>query len=142
MLSSRFFVIPPAPDAVQMIQAGVSWFDLEHGGRIWVQRYLLLEARWSGSEVPSAQWEAATVAGRPAAVGKPLMAGFGSSSVVVWDEGTHTLTTVRATDRPIEEVLKVAEGVARSFALVPRFVRSPLWLVFPWVLLAWLSVPR
>ena len=69
---------------------------------------------WGGADVPSDQWSEATVAGLPAAVGTTAMQGFGHSSVVVWDASTGISTAIKALDRPIEEVLKVAEEVIRQ----------------------------
>lgn len=111
----RFYVVQHEPAAPERITSGeVSWFDVEHGGYLWVTRMILTGPAWGGADVPSDQWSEATVAGLPAAVGTTAMQGFGHSSVVVWDASTGILTAIKALDRPIEEVLKVAEEVIRQ----------------------------
>ena len=111
----RFYVVQHEPGAPERIGSGeVSWFDVEHGGYLWVTRMILTGPAWGGADVPSDQWSAATVAGLPAAVGTPAMPGFSHSSVVVWDANTGILTAIRALDRPIEEVRRVAEEIVKQ----------------------------
>ena len=62
-----------APGAAERITSGeVSWFDVEHGGYLWVTRMLLTGPAWGGAEMPSDQWSAGTVSGLPAAIGGPM----------------------------------------------------------------------
>ena len=108
-LIERFFLIPSEPGVHERVAAGTaSWFDVEHGGFYWITRMRLREPVWGGAEVPSDQWTAGTVAGHSAAIGNPILPGFGYSAVAVWDENSGVLTAVRANDRPIQEVLNVA----------------------------------
>jgi hypothetical protein len=64
--------------------------------------------------VASQNWQPATIAGLPAAVGRPILdEGLGVGEVVIWDGERMLLTTVRTTDLGLAELLRIAEGVAK-----------------------------
>jgi hypothetical protein len=110
----RTYVVPAEANAESRVRSGAAnWFDIEHGGYVWVWRTLIPGPNYFGSEVPSGQWAEATIAGLPAAVGKPTLDGLGHATVVVWDPQSGILTVVRGLDRTADEVVHVAEGVVR-----------------------------
>jgi hypothetical protein len=112
--TARFYVIPQdQAGAAKHLSGQASWFDVEHGGRYYIVRVRSPKPRWAQTEVPSEQWEAAVIAGLPAAIGRPILPDFGNSGVIVWDEKRQIVTWVQGTDRPIAEVIRVAEGLVR-----------------------------
>jgi hypothetical protein len=103
------------PGAAARLAEGDSWFAVRTGGVINVHKRLYQPGATPGefTDIPAEHWYAETVAGLPAAVGRPILdAGLGSGAVLVWDQDIGVLTTVWASDLSLDELLKVAEGVA------------------------------
>ena len=116
LISSGLSVgVSAEPDALSRLEAGESWFAVRTGGIINVHKRLFAPGVTPGeaANLPAEHWYADTIAGLPAAVGRPIIdAGLGSSAVLIWDPDDSLLTTVYARDLSLEDVLKFAEGVA------------------------------
>lgn len=100
------FVASPTSSAE--IASGKSWFDVQHGGQMLVYMSLFAAPGFS-SEIASERWEATTVAGFPAALGRPILRDeFGESAVIVWDEGRSLQIVVRGFEVHLDDLLAVA----------------------------------
>jgi hypothetical protein len=110
LISMEFtIVIPSAPDGARQMAQGRSWFDVEHGGQLIVSRDRTKEPARS-STIAAERWEAATVAGLPAAIGRAVLRDeLWESMVVVWDASRNLQVTVRGFDRKLPELLALAE---------------------------------
>ena len=110
----RHFRIPPNEDDLRKVDAGqLSFFNARHGGFFEVYRERVDKAAYENG-FASSRLTAATVAGHPAVVGPPIFeAGFGNSLIVVYDQSTRILTVIHGDDLSLEDLLKVAEGVAK-----------------------------
>jgi hypothetical protein len=107
------FEIPAEPGASQRIQDGESWFDVGHGGSFTVYKNSFANPGYQ-SRIASERWEAATVGGLPAAVGRAILRDeFGESAVVVWDEPAGVQVVVRAFEVELTDLLDIAEEASR-----------------------------
>lgn len=103
------FAIPSAPDAARQMAQGRSWFDVEHGGQLRVIKGRATSPVASSS-IAAERWEAGTVAGLPAAIGRAVLRDeLGESMVVVWDASRNLLIWVNGTNRKLPELLALAE---------------------------------
>lgn len=110
----REYSITPDADAESRVRSGAaSWFDVGHGGAIYVSRgYKDFPA--SDSQIAAERWSAGTVGGRPAAIARPILdGGFGNSRVVVWDEARKIQVVVSGIEVRLETILRIAEEVSR-----------------------------
>jgi len=109
------YVIETDPDAARLISSGEkSYFEVNHGGLIEIFRFRAGPAY--ESSIASDHWFTGSVAGRPAAIGAPIIdlgtgpfAGMGPSIVIVHEDGI--LTVVEAENLSLAEILRIAEGV-------------------------------
>ncbi|GEM_PF-1988071 len=61
--------------------------------------------------IPDERWTAGTIAGRPAAIARPILAnGLGESAIIVVGDG-GVLTKVQASGLTLDELLRIAEGL-------------------------------
>jgi len=88
-------------------------FDLlvSGGGDITVWRWA--DVRWIPQEAPAERWSAGTVAGRPAALLRPLLEHLGQSAVVVVDDETNGSTTLLGSSIGLKFLQQVAEALYR-----------------------------
>lgn len=111
------YTAEPNEADMERVEAGeIRFFEARHGFRIRVVREL--EASRPPTHqiggIPAERFEAATVAGLPAVIGRPLFEeGWGSGVVAVWDAETSVLTVVEASMLTVEEMVAVVEGVLR-----------------------------
>lgn len=109
VLFQQRFYVPPDESADADIRSGrKTYFEVGHGGGFTIRRELLSEP-YARSDLASERWTATKVAGRPAAIAKPMLEGFGESSVVVWDDGVQT--TIEADGLTVDDILRIAEGL-------------------------------
>ena len=110
----REYFITPDADAESRIRSGAaSWFDVGHGGAIYVFKGYK-EFPVQDSKIAAERWSAGTVGGRPAAIARPILdGGFGNSMVVVWDEARKVQVVVTGIEVRLETILRIAEEVSR-----------------------------
>jgi len=110
----KHYSIPPNEGDLRRVRAGeLSFFGSRHGGFFYVLRMRVDRAAYE-TGFASARLAPGTIAGHPAAIGSPIFpAGFGVALVIVFDQSTSILTVVRADSLPLDEVLRIAEGVAK-----------------------------
>ncbi len=104
---------PASPTSAAEIAAGKSWFDVQHGGQMFIDKSLFAAPGFS-SQIAAERWESTTVNGLPAALGRPILRDeFGESAVVVWDEQRSLQVVVRGFDVHVEDLLAVAREAVR-----------------------------
>lgn len=107
----RHYVVPADPAAADLVTSGEkSWFDVRHGGVFHVIRRRMDQPRLNVSEIAAERWQAGTIAGRPAAIARPIIGSFGPAMVLVWDKDTGILTQVSGDDMALEELTRIAES--------------------------------
>ena len=95
-------------DLISRTKRGEDYFALPRGGSIEILR-VVAEPAWSSS-IPPERWMPGTIAGLPAAIGRPLIdEGFGDSEILIHGDGV--LTLVRASNLSLADLLKIAEGL-------------------------------
>lgn len=115
-VTSLEIALAAAPDADERVAKGESWFTVPHGGILSVHKWQFRDgaAPEVTADLPADAWFPATIAGLPAAVGRPVLdEGLGPGSAVVWDPVSHVLTIVHSFNLSLVELEKFAEGVAR-----------------------------
>lgn len=111
LVNEAEYGFPPADDAIERIAGGESWFTVPHGGRFSIAR-AVRDVPASKSDIAAEHWEPATIAGLPAAVGRPILdEGLGNAEILVWDERTSVLTRVTTTNVSLKEALQITEGL-------------------------------
>ena len=110
----RDYAIAPAVDAERKIRTGeASWFDVEHGGAIYVFKGYK-EFPDADSQIAAERWSAGIIGGRPAAIARPILdGGFGNTMVVVWDEARKIQVVVKGIEVRLETIVRIAEEVSR-----------------------------
>ena len=110
----RDYAIAPALDAERKIRTGeASWFDVEHGGAIYVFKGYK-EFPDADSQIAAERWSAGIIGGRPAAIARPILdGGFGNTMVVVWDEARKIQVVVKGIEVRLETIVRIAEEVSR-----------------------------
>ncbi|MCX7618460.1 hypothetical protein [Tepidiforma sp.] len=99
---------PASPTAAAKVASGKSWFDVQHGGVMTIYKDLATSPGFA-SQIASERWEAASVNGLPAALGRAVLRDeFGESAVVVWDERRNLQVVVRGVDVHVDDLLAVA----------------------------------
>ncbi len=107
------FEIPPAPDLASRVQSGESWFDLQHGGQIFIYRDHVAAPGFESS-IASERWEPGNINRLPAAIGRPVLRSeFGESAVVVWDAERGMQTVVRGFDVELTDLVALAEELTK-----------------------------
>ncbi|MCA9831521.1 MAG: hypothetical protein R3B97_08565 [Dehalococcoidia bacterium] len=105
--------LPAGPDSGAAIQAGRSWFDVDHGGHVSVYKFRTIAPSWR-SQIASERWEATEAAGHPAAIGRAVLRDeFGESAVVVWDAENGIQLVVRGFDVELDLLLTIAAEAIR-----------------------------
>jgi hypothetical protein len=105
-----------APDADRRIAAGEDFFAVPRGGRVDIFRNLLGpdDPPAIRSDIPASHWYAGTVAGLPAAIGRPVVdGGIGTAAVIVFDDDTNVLTSVYTYNLSLAAALALAEEVVK-----------------------------
>lgn len=99
---------PASPTAAAEVASGKSWFEVQHGGQVVIYKDLATSPGFA-SQIASERWEAASVNGLPAALGRAVLRDeFGESAVVVWDERRNLQVVVRGVDIHVDDLLAVA----------------------------------
>ncbi|MEJ5220522.1 MAG: hypothetical protein WHT63_00785 [Tepidiforma sp.] len=99
---------PASPTAAAEVASGKSWFDVQHGGQMVIYKDLATAPGFA-SQIAAERWEAASVNGLPAALGRAVLRDeFGESAVVVWDERRNLQVVVRGVDVYVDDLLAVA----------------------------------
>ena len=92
------------------VRAGENYFDLPRGGSLEILR-IVAEPAWSSS-IPPERWASGTIAGFPAAIGRPIIDdGYGDSEILIYADGV--LTLVRGNNVSLGDMIRVAEGLFR-----------------------------
>lgn len=112
-VQSVTYEVPAAANADALIKSGqAKWEDVETGGRIDVVRSRASEPSFRSTNFAAERWKARTLNGHAAAVAEPALAiGLGRSAVVVWDAEHGVLTVLTASNRRLDELVRVAEGL-------------------------------
>jgi hypothetical protein len=110
----REYAITPDADAESRIRSGAAnWFDIEHGGSIYVFKGAK-EFPAQDSQIAAERWSAGIVGGRPAAIARLILdGGFGNSMVVVWDDIEKIEVVVTGIEVRLETIVRIAEEVSR-----------------------------
>lgn len=100
--------LPSVNDLQDRVARGEHYFDIPRGGLIQILRFLGDPAE--ASSIAAERWSAGTIAGHPAAIGRPVLdEGLGDSMTIVHSAGL--VTVIRATNLSLAELLRVTEGV-------------------------------
>ena len=103
---------PSNQQAVVAVDAG---FSIPSDPKIGRRGGVVTVSRWLGApsatvNIPAERWAAGRIAGRPAAIARPILAnGLGQSAVVVHANGVTT--KVQAGWLTLDEVQRIAEGL-------------------------------
>lgn len=105
--------LPASPTSAAEIASGKSWFDVQHGGQLIIDKTLVAAPGFS-SQIAAERWESTTVNGLPAALGRAILRDeFGESAVIVWDEERNLQVVVRGFDVHVDDLLAVAREAVR-----------------------------
>lgn len=106
------YSIPADPAAAERISTGeMSWFEVRHGGIFHIIRRRMDEPRLRVEHIAAERWEPRTIAGMPAAIGRPIIGSLGPGMVLIWNEENGVLTQVSGDDMALEELVQIAEGL-------------------------------
>lgn len=105
------YAIRAAPDFRAKVAAGVPWKQAGPSAAVTIYRGPQPGPGFS-SNIAAENWSAGTIAGRPAALGAPPIAiGFGTSAIVIWDNGVQTV--LAGEWLTLDELVQIAEGLYR-----------------------------
>lgn len=100
-----------APDVMERLAGGESWFDIPTGGYVTIFRSISRGPNVTSSEA-SDRWYGTTIDGLPAAVAKPILErGLGEAWAVTWNPDTEVVTIIRGLNMTADEVIRIAEGL-------------------------------
>lgn len=109
-LAYALYELPLADDLEERLAGGESFFAIPRGGSIEILRFVGDPAE--ESSIAAERWTEGTIAGYPAAIGRPILdEGFGPSMAAVYVDGV--MTVVRGYHLSLEDLIRVAEGVLR-----------------------------
>jgi hypothetical protein len=100
-----------APDALERLAAGESWFNVPTGGSISIFKSSIRGPNLIAS-LPAKYWEGTTVNELPAVIGNPILTrGLGEVYVATWDAERGILTVVSALNMPVDEAIRIMQGL-------------------------------
>ena len=104
-IAEVFYRLPVADDILGRVAAGERYWDLPRGGSIQILRLIGRPAE--ASSIAAERWYAGSVAGYPAAIGRPILdEGLGDCEVMIYGDGV--LTVVRTTNISLAVTLQIA----------------------------------
>lgn len=106
------YFIPADPNAAEVIsRKEASWFEVRHGSIFHIIRRKMESPALRVPEIASDRWEATTIAGKPAAIGRPILGSLGPGMVLQWDDENGVLTQVSGDNIALAELIRIAEGL-------------------------------